>query len=741
MQEIAPDEDRTITQYVIETEERFDVLQNILQLILQLPWLKIQAGGIFVTDVLQQELRLAAQINFPFDLQKTCSAIPSGYCLCGQVRESQRPDFKEGGDIRFGPCSRELAAYKKYAHPIRHASGDLGVLLLFIAPDHEYTTKEINVISSFAEMIGKSIHAQLNSQEKQLSDLILSHSKNGILITDGELKIKWVNKAFEQTTGYSRAEVIGHSPRLLSSGRHGADFYQSMWREIEKNGLWEGEVWNRRRDGTIYPEWLSIVALKGLHGEILCYAGMFIDLTEMKAAEEKIREMAYVDSLTGLASRDYLQQHLHDTLKIVSRNQSRLALLFIDLDGFKDVNDTQGHDIGDLLLKVIAERLKTSLRESDFVARLGGDEFCIMIENPMDDDCVGRIADSCLETLNKPLSLEGQVLRPTASIGIAYYPDDADSQGELLKAADSAMYAAKKAGKHRYMFYNPKMTRQVIRRLALEHDLQVAIQKGQFELYYQPKVDIRNGELKGVEALIRWHHPEYGMIPPKNFISLAEHIGVIDKIGAWVMETACQQLMVWQASGLDDITMAVNVSSQHFEKKDFPQYVDNLLQQTGVPPERFEIEITESLARNVEMHIQTCDELVRNNIQIAIDDFGTGYSSLGVLKRLSAHTLKIDKLFIDDLLTDVKTATMLGSILSLAEGLGFETVVEGVETLEQVGVLYGLGCRLVQGYFFSKPVTADEIATMARDGFSHLLLPRHKAASDTLNKTQAYDPV
>jgi diguanylate cyclase (GGDEF)-like protein len=330
-----------------------------------------------------------------------------------------------------------------------------------------------------------------------------------------------------------------------------------MWAQIESQGSWEGEVWNRRKNGEIYPELLNVVSLRDPRGKVLRYAGLFVDLTHIKSTEEKIRQMAYVGNLTGVASRGYFMQHLGDILKSSNRRESRLALLFIDLDGFKNVNDSHGHEMGDRYLKIIAGRLKKQLRDSDFIARLGGDEFCIIIENVKHHDFVVKIVRNCLEIIKEPLELEGQQFIPQASIGIAFYPEDAYSEAGLLKAADKAMYTAKKIGRHRYEMYNGEMSKQVEMLVALEYDLQLATERNQFVLHYQPKVDLDNGQMMGVEALIRWQHPQHGLIMPDKFITLAEKLGVIDEIGLWVLETACKQLINWQNQGIENITMLI----------------------------------------------------------------------------------------------------------------------------------------------------------------------------------------
>lgn len=560
-----------------------------------------------------------------------------------------------------------------------------------------------------------------DTETKQLAELILASSSHGIMVADSNSKIRWVNKAFESVTGYTLAEVEGKSPRVLSSGCHGPNFYRKIWKQVDVEGSWQGEIINRRKNGEHYSEFLNIVSLKDREGKVVRYAGLFIDLTNIKTAEEKIKQMAYFDGLTGLASRAYFLQYLETALKTHERRNYKLALLFIDLDKFKLVNDAHGHSVGDNYLKIISDRLRNTLRESDFAARLGGDEFCIIVENINKDDSAGKIACNCLNAIRKPIEIGDQVFHPKASVGIAYFPDDALSGSALLKSADHAMYAAKARG-NQYSYFDSEMAKSIDLRLGLEHDLQFAIDNGELFLEYQPKVNIRNGQIEGVEALIRWMHPNQGLIAPNVFIGIAERLGIIDKVGLWVVDQSCKQLIDWKNQGIECLTIAVNISSSHFESEHFLEDIEQILLQNEVAPDFIEIEITESMARNVDSHTRTCEELYSRGYKIAIDDFGTGYSSLNILKSLRVNTLKIDKTFIDDLPSDRRTAaTLLGGILALAHGLNFNTVVEGVETRDQLVILYGLGCKLVQGFFFSRPVAPEVIPGFVKKGFCHLM--------------------
>ena len=445
--------------------------------------------------------------------------------------------------------------------------------------------------------------------------------------------------------------------------------------------------------------------------------GTVQNVTEQRESEKKIRQLAYSDALTGLASRAYFHKHLEDVIKAAHRRSERFALLFLDLDGFKDVNDSLGHDVGDMLLKEIAERLKQAIRDTDFVARLSGDEFCIMADNISDQYDAAYVANRCLELMNEPVNLGKQNIRPRCSIGIAYYPDDGEDSKSLLKAADSAMYAAKDAGKHRYVFYQPEFTEKAEDRLKIEHDLRLTIDNDELELHYQPQIDLTTGRMTGVEALVRWNHPTRGTIPPLEFIDIAERIGFINPLGQWVLETACRQAMDWREIELPHFQMAVNISSNHFQDLGFVDMVEQILTDSGFPGSSLELEVTENVIQPTSEHLAVFDRLKKMGVKIAIDDFGTGYSSLASLKHLPIDHLKIDRTFIIDMLQDPKSSALLGTIVGVAQALGQTVIAEGVEEQDQVKVLSAIGCDIVQGYYFSKPVPAVEIPNLARTDF------------------------
>ncbi|MBT4077705.1 MAG: EAL domain-containing protein [Gammaproteobacteria bacterium] len=444
--------------------------------------------------------------------------------------------------------------------------------------------------------------------------------------------------------------------------------------------------------------------------------GTVQDISVIKSAEQKIFDMAYYDELTGLANRGHFREHLLDQIKHVSRNKTQLAVLFLDLDGFKEINDTLGHDMGDMYLQEISKLLKSKVRDEDFVARLGGDEFSIVLDSIQDGMFAAETAERCLALKQQAIKVGNQSILPRMSIGIAIYPQDGEDADTLLRSADAAMSSAKQNGKHSFAFYDAQMTADAAERLELESDLRKALENNEFKLVYQPKVSVIDERVAGVEALIRWIHPVRGFVSPDNFIDTAERIGLINEIGEWVIETASLQQQQWKAQGLQ-LEMAVNVSSSHFSSDNFVQYVESIQQRYDIKDGELEIEITESMSRDTAKHINVCKELHQKGIKVAIDDFGTGYSSLSVLKQLQVNTLKVDRSFIQHLPDDESSALMVKAIVAMGLGLGFDIVAEGVETEAQTLFLRQLGSPYIQGYYFSRPVEAEQIPELAKTRF------------------------
>ncbi|MGD8591012.1 MAG: EAL domain-containing protein, partial [Chromatiales bacterium] len=445
--------------------------------------------------------------------------------------------------------------------------------------------------------------------------------------------------------------------------------------------------------------------------------GTVQDITEQRTAEKRIRQLAYSDELTHLASRAYFYKHLEDMIKAAQRRDEHFALLYLDLDGFKDINDTLGHDVGDELLKIVAQRLQSALRDTDFVARLSGDEFCVLVDHITDEYSSADVAIRCLDEINQPVNLGLQEIRPRCSIGIAHYPDDGQNLQSLLKAADSAMYSAKEDGKHRYAFYQPELTIQAEKRLEMEQELRQAIERGDLELHYQPQISLHTGSMVGVEALVRWRHASKGLIPPAEFIGVAERIGLIKLLGEWVLQAACRQLASWREQGLPSFRIAVNISPIHFQDPVLLETVEKVLHTNSLSPADLELEITESVVQTTGKNMKMFKKLKKMGVQIAIDDFGTGYSSLASLKYLPIDCLKVDRLFITDMLKDPDSSIIMGTIVNVAHALDHSVIAEGVESQEQLKVLNGIDCDMVQGYFFSRPVIAEEIPELAQRNF------------------------
>ncbi len=551
---------------------------------------------------------------------------------------------------------------------------------------------------------------------------IAFEAQNGVLITDANSLILRVNRAFTEITGYSAEEVVGKNPRILGSGRQDANFYAAMWKRINNTGSWEGEIWNRRKNGEVYPEHLTITAVKNQDGNVTNYVASLTDITLRKSVEEKIQNLAFYDPLTRLPNRRLLLDRLQQAFVFSARSGRGAALLFVDLDNFKDINDTLGHDIGDLLLQQTAQRLESCVRDADTVARLGGDEFVVMLEDLSEQAIEAAtqtkvVGEKILATLNQPYQLGTHEYHGSSSIGTTIFSDHDNTAEELLKRADIAMYQSKKAGRNTLRFFDPKMQDIINARIAFESELHTALENQQFQLYYQIQVDSSHHPL-GAEALIRWLHPLRGLVSPDEFIPLAEKTGLILPIGQWVLETACTQLKVWEQDTLTrDLILAVNVSAKQFRQADFVAQVQAAVQRHAINPMRLKLELTEStLLEDIEDTIATMNTLKEIGIQFSLDDFGTGYSSLQYLKRLPIDQIKIDRSFVRDIGTDNDDNAIVSTIIAMTQSLKRSVIAEGVETKEQRQYLLDEGCTHYQGYLFGKPVPIEQFEALLKHG-------------------------
>ncbi len=562
-------------------------------------------------------------------------------------------------------------------------------------------------------------------QQLRLLNGVFEHTLEGIAIADCNGIIKKVNPSYMNITGFSAEEVVGKPVAIIKSGKHDDGFYLEIWKSLIENRHWQGEVWNRRKNGEIFPKWLSITGINGINGDLSHYVGVFHDMTEMKLREEKIEFHAYYDVLTDLPNRVLFSDRLNSAISHAKRYQQKLAVLVLDLDDFKHINDSLGHYIGDQLLKKVAQRLVKCFREEDTVARLGGDEFMMIIEEVKKVNDVVDIAVRIIASLSQTYFLEDNEIQTGASIGITIYPDDGIDINTLIKNADLAMYRAKDAGKSNYALFTKEMTEMVERRMTIEQNLRYALNRNEFQVYYQPKIDTRTLLITGTEALVRWNRPNGDLISPDDFIPLAEETGLILPLGQWVLKEACRQTKIWLDHGYYFMTVAVNLSAIQFQDRNLLPMVKQILHESGLPPEKLNLEITENiLMMDVDAAKQIMRQLSELGIHISLDDFGTGYSSLLYLKQFPIDFIKIDKSFVKGLPHDLDDAAIAKTVLSLAKHLGLRVVAEGVETKEHWEFMLQNGCEEIQGFLFSKPLTNDSMSQLLTQGREMVLKSR-----------------
>ena len=578
-------------------------------------------------------------------------------------------------------------------------------------------------IGQFAVIVSEITERKNIEEELRLYSMVLRNSSEGMVVTDEENRIIAINPAFSKITGYSFEEVQGRNPSMFKSGRHDQEFYRQMWDAITHSGQWQGEIWDRRKNGEIHAKWLTINTIRDPDGMIHRHVALFSDITEKKKSEELIWRQANFDTLTGLPNRDMFRDRLEQEIKKAARVELPLALLLVDLDQFKEVNDTLGHAVGDMLLVEAAQRIYSCIRESDTVARLGGDEFTIVVSQIADTAHVDNVAQKIIDKLAQPFHLGREVVYISASIGITLHPNDSTDIDALMKNADQAMYVAKSKGRNRFSYFTASLQEDAQKRMRLIHDMRNASESGQFKVYFQPIVELSSGRIHKAEAVIRWDHAERGMISPTDFIPLAEETGLINEIGDWVFKESARWADQWRSRFTADFQVSVNKSPVQFKTENhrFSKSWSEYMREMGLPGANMVIEITEGLLLNADAGVT--DELLRlrdAGIQVAIDDFGTGYSSLSYLKKFDIDYLKIDRSFVNNLETDANDMALSEAIIVMAHKLGLKVVAEGVETEGQRSLLAAAGCDYAQGYLFSEPVPPQ--------AFESLLMAQEKTA-------------
>ncbi|MBF0623417.1 MAG: EAL domain-containing protein [Magnetococcales bacterium] len=606
--------------------------------------------------------------------------------------------FQVGNEMFFTGIMHDITARKQSSKALAEAYSQLEQRVLDRTRELETTNQRLT-----AE-VRERVRAEA---DLKLAGKVFDNASEGILITTPDARIVDVNPAYTEITGFTREEVLGTNPNLCKSGRHDDAFYQRMWQTLKDEGHWTGEIWDRRKNGEIFPKWLTINAVKDAEDQLTHYVGIFSDITHIKATEQRLEQLAYYDPLTGLPNRMLFRDRLEHEMAVARRNDRQVGVFFIDLDRFKHVNDTLGHAAGDQLLVEISRRIVNCVRRSDTVSRLGGDEFTVILSGLHHIQRASHIAGEIIQALQNPVTLGEHDAYVGASIGIAIFPNDGEDFDTLTKNADLAMYQAKEGGRGTFRFFEAGMNAASNDRLKLEGNLRRAVQAEEFTLFYQPKLLVSERRVIGAEALVRWQRQD-GMVSPARFIPLAEETGLIIPLGDWILHTACRQTRQWLEQGYD-VKTAVNLAAPQFTQEGLPERIGRILEETGLPPAHLELEVTESMVMiNLEQAITVMGRLKEMGLSISLDDFGTGYSSLSYLKRFPLRALKIDQSFVRDLTDDSNDAAIVTAIISLGRSLGLRVVAEGVETEAQLAFLAREGCNEMQGYLTGRPMPPEE---------------------------------
>ncbi len=603
-----------------------------------------------------------------------------------------------------------------WSFPLHDQNGAvIGTFAVYFSQPTEPDRHDLVLLQEFAQITALAVQRAQRQTELLKAAAVLESTRDGVFTTDLDGTIISVNRAFTDITGYTAEEAQGQTPRMLKSDRHDNSFYQALWANVRDVGHWAGEIWNRRKNGEIYPQWMSISTVRDSTGQATHYVAVFSDLSEVRESQERAEFLAHYDPLTELPNRLLFQAQLKHALQQAARHGTRLAVLMFDLDRFKPVNDSLGHEVGDALLQAVASRLRELLRINDTLARIGSDEFALLLEEVERETSTIVIAEKVLHAFAEPFQVDGQELFITPSIGVSLYPNDGESCEALLRAADAAMFSAKQQGGNTFAFYSEELTATAFQRVMLEASLRRAVEGEQLILHYQPQIDLASGRMTGVEALLRWQHPELGMVRPDQFIPLAEATGLMVEIGEWVLHEACHQARSWLDEGLD-IRVAVNVGDVQIRRGVIEGQVDRALRASGLPADHLVLEVLESFVMDqAEAHVSTLHALRSKGVHLSMDDFGTGYSSLAYLRHLPLSELKIDKSFVSNIQTDESSQAIVRAIVALGASLDLEVLAEGVEEPEQQEFLMKEGCRLAQGYLFARPMPPEELKAFAAE--------------------------
>ncbi|NOZ10869.1 MAG: EAL domain-containing protein [Gammaproteobacteria bacterium] len=701
-----------------------EIIRNIAAMIAEFFEVRI----VVLTEIKGKEIHLLCA-NVDGELKTNLGHLPLELTPCALVKEGKQTQFFDQVSVLFPKVDflkqQHVSFY--YGVPAMDSLGNvISTTCLLDDNHHEIDDQKQELLRTFGQRIAmelerKSAIEKQNKAELQMRKMsgALEQTADMVLITDKEGIVEYINPAFEKISGFKKSDVIGKKSNKLKSGRHDNIFYKTLWDSILSGKTFSDVLINKRKDGTVFYEDETITPIKNNAGDITHFVATGRDISQRMEHEQRLQYIAHHDALTNLPNRVLFLDRVHQSLARAKRNDKSAAILFFDLDRFKNINDTLGHVTGDKLLVEISKRLNGVIREDDTIARLGGDEFAVLVDKVSTENDIVPLAQKILSCLEQTVTIDKHSLYITASIGISLFPDDGEDADTLLKNADIAMYRAKDMGKNNYQFYSRDMSARAFQRLTLENELRLALKNDEFVLHYQPQVNTRNHEIMGVEALIRWQHPTLGLVSPGDFIHMLEETGLIIKVGEWVLNTACQQLSDWQKSGISNLTISVNVSGQQIHNLNFFKLVTCLVERHHISPQHLTLEITESiLMDNHKKTIKIIDELDAYGFKIAIDDFGTGYSSLSYLHRFRIDTLKIDRSFIRKVTDNPDNAVITSTIIAMAHSLKLDIIAEGVENQQQLDFLQQRDCQLVQGYFFSHPLCADEMSNMLHTGIS-----------------------
>lgn len=688
-----------------------ELLNNTLDLILSIPWLSVESkGGIFIVEDNPEVLIMKTQIRLSEPIQKLCAIVPFGRCICGRAALTKEMQFADHIDDRHETLHDGMLPHGHYCIPIIFERNTLGVINLYLREGHHRNPKEDEFLISISNTLAGIFVRKKSEKEMKKLSMSVEQSTDCVVITDKIGNIEYVNNAVEEITGYKREELIRKNPKIFQSGKHDNKFYREMWDTILSGHSFPAIFTNRKKNGELFYLNQTITPLRDEKRDITHFIATGKDITQQKFMEEKISYLAYYDALTGLPNRNLFVDRLKQGLARTDFHKRFVAVLVIDIDRFKFINDTFGLDVGDNVLKEVAGRLSGSVREGDTVARLESDEFGIVLIDVAESEDIIPLVEKIMDNVSQPMKLDSEEIVLTLSIGVSIYPNDGKDAHELMKNADLAFSKAKQQGRKNYQFFTSDMNVKASEFILMEKHLFKALKNEEFVLYYQPYFEINTKTALGMEALIRLKSEELGLVSPGRFIPVLEETGMIKEVGEWIFKSACGQIKNWQNKGYPVFPVSVNVSSVQFRHKDLPEMVERIIKEFSLDPRLLTLEITEStFMQDIEFTNSVLKKLKERGISISIDDFGTGYSSLSYLKRFPVDNLKIDISFIRDIATDQDTASIVTAIIAMAHTLNLKTIAEGVETEEQWKILRLLRCDMAQGYYFSKPLSAEEV--------------------------------